>query len=72
MGCPLNAFSSDVSPRLIHFINNRWMDVTSSIDAVAQVACGQVQSLSPFTLGYLIVTPNTLTVKQQTSQSSGP
>jgi hypothetical protein len=35
-------------PTLFHFQNNNWMDVTTSIDGVNQVVCGNVTSFSPF------------------------
>ncbi len=42
------AFSS--TPRLFHFENGLWQDVTTSDDPVNQVVCGVVSSLSPFAL----------------------
>jgi len=39
-------------PRLFHFENGAWIDVTVSVDIVNQIVCGSVTSLSPFALFY--------------------
>jgi hypothetical protein len=46
-----SAFPAGTQPRLFHFTNNAWADVTTSVDPVAQLVCGVVSSLSPFALG---------------------
>jgi len=45
------------SPRLMHFTNGAWADVTTSTDTTNMIVCGQVSSLSPLALG----APNTPT-----------
>jgi len=37
-------------PRLFHFQNSTWVDVTISVDTTNQVVCGSVTSLSPFAI----------------------
>ena len=34
--------------RLLHYENSAWVDVTTSVDTVARVVCGDTTSLSPF------------------------
>jgi hypothetical protein len=36
--------------KLLHYVNGAWEDVTTSLDLTANIACGQVSSLSPFAL----------------------
>ena len=36
--------------RLLHYENSAWEDVTTSVNAVTNVVCGQVTSLSPFAI----------------------
>lgn len=36
--------------KIFHYDVNRWVDVTSSVDAVNNIVCGTVTSLSPFSL----------------------
>lgn len=38
------------SPRLFHYENGVWQDVTTSVDAAAMIVCGIVTTLSPFAL----------------------
>ena len=37
-------------PRLFHYQGGAWVDVTTSVDTVNQIVCGQVSSLSPFAI----------------------
>ncbi|MBZ5500891.1 MAG: HYR domain-containing protein [Acidobacteriia bacterium] len=37
-------------PRLFHFVNGAWVDVTTSVDTVHHIICGSVSSLSPFAI----------------------
>jgi hypothetical protein len=37
-------------PHLFHFQNGAWVDVTISVDALNQIICGSVTSLSPFAI----------------------
>jgi hypothetical protein len=46
-----SAFPAGTQPRLFHFVNEVWVDVTTRVDPVAQLVCGVVTSLSPFALG---------------------
>jgi FtsP/CotA-like multicopper oxidase with cupredoxin domain len=45
------------APALYHYAGGVWTDVTTSIDTVAQIICGQTTSLSPFTLGVAMELP---------------
>jgi hypothetical protein len=38
------------APRLFHFENNVWVDITTSVDTVTKTVCGATTSLSPFAL----------------------
>ncbi len=38
----------DASPRLFHFEDGVWVDITTSVDPVTQTICGATTSLSPF------------------------
>eukprot|EP00624_Nannochloropsis_granulata_P003163 evm.model.NODE_26024_length_17010_cov_77.754318.6 len=49
---------------MFHFTDEQWIDSTTSVNTSTRVICGQVQSLSPFALGFLIVAPNALVVKR--------
>lgn len=42
--------SHEDKARLFHREDNTWVDVTSSVDAVANVICGSTSSLSPFVI----------------------
>lgn len=43
-------FHSEKAIRLHHYKSNAWVDVTTSVDTLGNVACGQVTSLSAFVL----------------------
>lgn len=38
------------TPRLFHYVNGAWVDITSSVDSVTQTLCGTTTSFSPFGL----------------------
>jgi hypothetical protein len=38
------------APRLFHYVNGAWVDVTLSVDTAHQTICGTVTSLSPFAI----------------------
>jgi hypothetical protein len=38
------------TPQLFHYEGALWKDVTTSVDTVSQIVCGEVSSLSPFAL----------------------
>lgn len=57
------AFPAGASPRLYHYADGQWLDVTTSVDTVNLRVCGRVSSFSPFAVGYLIVSANALKVK---------
>jgi alpha-tubulin suppressor-like RCC1 family protein len=40
------------APRLLHYTNNEWEDVTTSVNTQEGIVCGQVSSLSPLALGF--------------------
>lgn len=42
--------------RLLHFENNAWLDVTTSVDVEANRICGSVTSLSPFAIAEIAYT----------------
>ena len=46
-----SAFPAGAEPRLFHFVNEVWVDVTTRVDPISQQVCGRVTSLSPFALG---------------------
>lgn len=41
-------FANESALRLLHFGDNGWEDVTTSLDTGADIICGRVSSLSPF------------------------
>ncbi|MEW6215632.1 MAG: chitobiase/beta-hexosaminidase C-terminal domain-containing protein, partial [Nitrospirota bacterium] len=43
---------AEANLRLFHWENNQWRDVTVSVDTVNNTITGQVNSLSPFGIGY--------------------
>jgi len=57
---PANSFAEGTVPRLLHFENNAWEDVTTTVDADSRTVCGSVTSFSPFALGTVWPT-NTIT-----------
>lgn len=62
---PAGSFPPGAVPRLYHYTAaDRWVDVTTRVDTANRVVCGTVVSLSPFALGYAIVTPGVLRVKK--------
>jgi hypothetical protein len=61
---PPGAFPPDTSPRLFHFFDNQWADVTTQVDTAARVVCGTVSSFSPFALGYLVLNRGPLVLKR--------
>jgi putative Ig domain-containing protein len=38
----------DATPRLFHFENDVWVDVTTTVDAATETICGATSTLSPF------------------------
>jgi hypothetical protein len=38
------------TPRLFHYVNGAWVDITTSVDTVAQTLCGATSSFSPFAI----------------------
>ncbi len=38
------------SPRLFHFVNGAWVDVTTTVDTTNLIICGTTSSLSPFAI----------------------
>ena len=44
------AFAPGTAPQLFHYESGAWLDVTVSLDPVAQVICGSVNSFSPFAI----------------------
>jgi hypothetical protein len=45
------AFAFGAKPRLFHFTNNQWADITTSVNTLTGQICGDATSLSPFALG---------------------
>ena len=46
-----STFPMGTEPRLFHFINDAWEDVTTDVDSESELLCGSVTSFSPFALG---------------------
>lgn len=44
-------FPSGTTPSLMHYSDGQWQNVTTSVDTVNQIVCGEVSSFSPLTLG---------------------
>jgi len=44
------AYSDENDVRLLHFEDDVWVDVTSSLDTDANIVCGEVSSFSPFAI----------------------
>jgi hypothetical protein len=42
------SFPNELDLKLLHFENGNWVDVTTTLDTVNDVICGQSTSLSPF------------------------
>jgi hypothetical protein len=61
---PTNAFPPGTIPRLVHFVDGDWVDVTTQVDMAARVICGTVTSLSPFALGFLVPNQGPLVLKR--------
>lgn len=59
-----SAFPENTEPQIFHFIGERWVDATTRINTTAQIVCGEVQSLSPFAVGSLIITPDAFAVNR--------
>jgi hypothetical protein len=38
------------TPRLFHYVNGAWVDITSSVDAATTTLCGTTSSFSPFAI----------------------
>jgi hypothetical protein len=45
------SFPDGLGPRLLHYQNESWIDVTTSLEG--NILCGQVSSLSPFTVAQI-------------------
>lgn len=48
---PLLLTGPETDVTLIHFDGTMWVDITSSVDTLANVVCGTTTSLSPFAVG---------------------
>lgn len=48
---PTGAFPSGTTPKLYHFTEGEWKDVTTSLDESTRTICGSVTSFSPFAVG---------------------
>lgn len=57
---PAGSIPTDTTPRMYHFINNAWEDVTVSVDTATRTVCGRVASFSPIVIGFLPLTPGVL------------
>jgi hypothetical protein len=65
-------FGNPNALRLLHYENNRWVDVTTSNDTINHVICGQVSSLSPFIIGSPgPAAPTSLTAADSPSDAGG-
>jgi hypothetical protein len=42
------SFANQSAPRLLHYENNVWADITSEVDTVHKTICGNTSSFSPF------------------------
>ncbi|EKU23392.1 elicitin-like protein 6 precursor, partial [Nannochloropsis gaditana CCMP526] len=51
-----STFPRGTEPRLFHFINDTWDDVTTEVDSESELLCGRVTSFSPFALGIVATT----------------
>jgi len=38
------------TPRLFHYVNGAWVDITTSVDTTTQTLCGSASSFSPFAI----------------------
>jgi hypothetical protein len=45
-----STYGNENSLKLFHYESGAWLDVTTSLDTVSNVICGQVTSLSPFVI----------------------
>jgi ubiquitin len=50
---PTSVVGSETNLKMFHWVNGAWKDVTVSIDTGSHTITGQVNSLSPFGIGYL-------------------
>lgn len=60
---PGSIYPRGTLPSLYHFEGGQWVDITTSRDLASHTVCGFTSSLSPFAVGYLIVTEDALDVK---------
>ena len=47
---PLGSFAAGVTPYLLHYQGEAWVDVTTDYDEAQRLVCGRVTSFSPFVL----------------------
>ena len=66
---PPGSIPSETLPRLFHYVDDQWVDVTTSVDTATFTVCGRVVSLSPFALGYLELNQGPLVLKRLTLSS---
>lgn len=43
--------ASESNLKLFHYTNNKWEDITTTVDAANNIACGETSSFSPFVVG---------------------
>lgn len=63
---PTSVVGSETNLKMFHWENGAWKDVTVSIDAGSHTITGQVNSLSPFGIGYVYAASGS------TSNKNGP
>jgi hypothetical protein len=56
---PYGSPPAGTTPRLLHYDNGSWVDVTTSFDATTQIVCGSVSSFSPFAAVFQTNGPST-------------
>jgi uncharacterized membrane protein YeaQ/YmgE (transglycosylase-associated protein family) len=49
------SYANELDLKLLHFESGKWVDITTSLDTVADVICGESTSLSPFLIGQAAV-----------------
>jgi len=65
------AFAFGAKPRLFHFTNNQWADITTSVNTLTGQICGDATSLSPFALGSPVLADQCIAYEGDQSGGAG-
>ncbi len=57
--------------RLFHFVGGTWDDITTSLDTVANIICGNTASFSPFIVAESSASPTAITLQNFSANLDG-